>query len=100
MNKIEKVLTVTVCLAVCVQRLSMAAGSILWGVSIAVSLYLLYKHYRQNDLNNLSENCNGYYKAFIIFAICGIPAIFSSEYFGESLHKFLEMYVYRMMLFL
>ena len=99
MNKTEKVLTVIVCLAVCVQRLSMAAGSILWGLSIAVFLYLLYKHYRQNDLNNLSENCNGYYKAFIIFAICGIPAIFSSEYFGESLHKFLEMYVYRMMPF-
>ena len=99
MNKTEKVLIVTVCLAVCVQRLSMAAGSILWGLSIAVFLYLLYKHYRQNDLNNLSENCNGYYKAFIIFAICGIPAIFSSEYFGESLHKFLEMYVYRMMPF-
>ena len=99
MNKIEKVLIVTTCLAVCVQRLSMAAGSILWGLSIAVFLYLLYKHYRQNDLNHLSENCNGYYKAFIIFAICGIPAVFGSEYFGESLHKFLEMYVYRMMPF-
>ena len=67
MTKLEKFLAVIVCLAVCVQRLSMAAGSILWGLSIAVFLYLLYKHYRQNDLNNLLENCSGYYKAFVIY---------------------------------
>ena len=99
MTKLEKFLAVIVCLAVCVQRLSMAAGSILWGLSIAVFLYLLYKHYRQNDLNNLLENCSGYYKAFVIFAVCAIPAIFTSDYFGESMHKFLEMYVYRVMPF-
>lgn len=99
MTKLEKFLAVIVCLAVCVQRLSMAVGSILWGLSIAVFLYLLYKHYRQNDLNNLLENCSGYYKAFVIFAVCAIPAIFTSDYFGESMHKFLEMYVYRVMPF-
>lgn len=99
MTKLEKFLAVIVCLAVCVQRISMAVGSILWGLSIAVFLYLLYKHYRQNDLNNLLENCSGYYKAFVIFAVCAIPAIFTSDYFGESMHKFLEMYVYRVMPF-
>ena len=99
MTKLEKFLAVIVCLAVCVQRLSMAAGSILWGLSIAVFLYLLHKHYRQNNFKNLLENCSGYYKAFVIFAVCAIPAIFTSDYFGESMHKFLEMYVYRVMPF-
>ena len=35
MYKIEKTLAVIICMAVCIQRLSMAAGSILWGLSIA-----------------------------------------------------------------
>ena len=99
MYKIEKTLAVIICMAVCIQRLSMAAGSILWGLSIAFFLYLLLKEYKQHNLYCLSKNYRGYYKAFIIFAVCGIPAIFSSDYLGESLHKFLEMYVYRMMPF-
>ena len=99
MTKVEKFLAVIVCVAVCVQRLSMAAGSILWGISIALFLYFLYKHYKHNDLKCLTENCGGYYKAFAVFAICAVPAVFSSNCFDESLHKFLEMYIYRVMPF-
>ena len=40
----EKYLAIFICIAVCFQRLSMAIGSIFGGLSIAIFLYLLYKH--------------------------------------------------------
>ena len=48
MEKFEKSLFVCICIAVCVQRLSMAIGSIFWGISIALSLYLFYVQYKNN----------------------------------------------------
>lgn len=99
MIKAEKYLAVFICIAVCFQRLSMAAGSIFWGLSILTFLYLLYKNYKNKTLSNLKNNYVGYYKAFAIFALCALPAVFVSGDFEESLHKFLEMYLYRVVPF-
>ena len=69
MVKAEKYLAICICTAVCFQRLSMAVGSIFWGLSIAIFLYLLYKHYQNNTIKDLVNNYSVYYKAFAIFYI-------------------------------
>ena len=97
--KTEKYLAIFVCLAVSLQRLSMAAGSIFWGLSIAVFIYLIYKNYKNKTLNNLYKNYIGYYKAFGIFAICVLPSIFLSVDISEGTKKFVEMCIYRVMPF-
>ena len=99
MIKAEKYLTICICIAVCFQRLSMAVGSIFWGLSIAIFLYLLYKHYQNNTIKDLVNNYSGYYKAFAIFAICILPSVFFSSDLSESTKKFFEMCIYRVMPF-
>lgn len=99
MLKAEKYLMMCICVAVCFQRLSMAAGSIFWGLSIAIFLYLLYCNYKISNLGNITKNYAGYYKAFAIFAICTLPSVFLSNDLGESSKKFLEMCIYRVVPF-
>lgn len=99
MEKIEKYLAICICIAVCFQRLSMAAGSIFWGLSIAIFLYLLFRNYKANALSDIIQNYNGYYKAFAVFAICTLPSIFLSNDLSESAKKFLEMCIYRVIPF-
>lgn len=99
MVKAEKYLAICICTAVCFQRLSMAVGSIFWGLSIAIFLYLLYKHYQNNTIKDLVNNYSGYYKAFAIFAICILPSVFFSSDLSESTKKFFEMCIYRVMPF-
>ena len=99
MNSIEKYLALFICIAVCFQRLSMAIGSIFWGLSIAISLYLSYKNYKNETLLNLKNNYVGYYKAFAIFALCALPSVYFSSEFNEGLKKFAEMCIYRVMPF-
>ena len=97
--KEEKYLAICICIAVCFQRLSMAAGSIFWGLSIAIFLYLFYRNYKANNIGNITKNYAGYYKAFAVFAICTLPSVFLSSDLSESLKKFLEMCIYRVVPF-
>ncbi|PWM76632.1 MAG: hypothetical protein DBY32_10935 [Phascolarctobacterium sp.] len=96
MQKIEKYLAVFICIAVCVQRLSMAIGSICWGISIALSLYLLHYYYKNKQLKELAKNFKGYYIAFGIFAICILPSLYFSSDFKDGIKDYAEMCIYRM----
>lgn len=99
MNKISKILTICICIAVCFQRLSMAVGSIFWGISIVLFLYLLHDAYKNNNLSNLGKNYYGYYKAIAIFFLCMLVSVLFSDNILLSLKKLLEMCVYRIMPF-
>ena len=64
-------------IALCFQRLSMAAGSAFLGVSIAVFLVLLFRAYKKGDLIERVRPYSCYYKIFgimmlylIIFMAC------------------------------
>ena len=80
MIKAEKYLTICICIAVCFQRLSMAAGSIFWGLSIAIFLYLLCKNYKNEIFANSANNYSSYYKAFAVFALCILPSVLFVRY--------------------
>lgn len=95
MIKAEKYLTICICIAVCFQRLSMAAGSIFWGLSIAIFLYLLCKNYKNEIFANSANNYSSYYKAFGVFALCTLPSVLFVSDLGEGIKKFLEMCIYR-----
>ena len=95
MIKAEKYLTICICIAVCFQRLSMAAGSIFWGLSIAIFLYLLCKNYKNVIFANSAKNYSSYYKAFAVFALCTLPSVLFVSDLGEGIKKFLEMCIYR-----
>ncbi|WP_337365914.1 O-antigen ligase family protein [Phascolarctobacterium sp.] len=99
MNKISKILAVYVCIAVCFQRLSMAAGSIFWGISIALFLYLLHDAHKNDNLSDLGKNYYGYYKAIGIFFFCMLPSVLFSDATFVSTKKLFEMCVYRIMPF-
>lgn len=96
MQKIEKYLVAFICVAVCMQRLSMAIGSICWGISIVLSLYLLYYYHKNKKLKELAKNFKGYYMAFCVFAICILPSLYFSSDFKDGIKEYVEMCIYRM----
>lgn len=96
---VEKTMAVSICVALCFQRLSMAAGSTFWGISIACFLYLLYKSYRKNDLKNRIVNFKLYYKIIGFMLVCYIPSVVFSVDIQTSAKAFAEMWIYRLIPF-
>ncbi len=81
-----------ICIALCVQRLSMSAGSVFWGIAILIFLYLLYKN--RNGIVVEGE-FKGYYKAFAIFFITLLPSLCFAGNFFTGIKNFAEMWLYR-----
>lgn len=90
-----------VCLgiALCFQRLSMAAGSTFLGISIAAFLVLLFKAHKKGELLERAKLYLCYYKIFGIMLVCMIPSLFFSGDIKDSFKLFCEMFLYRMMPF-
>lgn len=102
MDRIVKVkTTMAVCIAValCFQRLSMAMGSIFWGISIACFLFLLYKSCRAGELREIARGFESYYKVIALMLLCFIPSVIFSVDVKTSAKAFVEMWVYRLMPF-
>lgn len=102
MDRIVKVkTTMAVCIAValCFQRLSMAMGSIFWGISIACFLFLLYKSCRAGELREIARGFESYYKVIALMLLCFIPSVVFSVDVKTSAKAFVEMWVYRLMPF-
>ena len=102
MDRIVKVkTTMAVCIAValCFQRLSMAMGSIFWGISIACFLFLLYKSCRAGELREIAGGFESYYKVIALMLLCFIPSVVFSVDVKTSAKAFVEMWVYRLMPF-
>ena len=97
--QIKKVMCTCIAIALCFQRLSMAIGSIFWGISIACFLFLLYKSYRAGILLEISKNHKNYYKMIAFMLLCFVPSVLFSVDVKTSAKVFAEMWVYRLMPF-
>ena len=98
--KVEKAMAICIAIALCFQRLSMAAGSIFWGISIACFLFLLYQSYKAGDLKSRAEGFEPYYKVIGFMLLCFIPSVIFSVDIKTSAKAFAEMWIYRLMPFL
>ena len=98
-TRIQKYMTIFIAMALCFQRLSMAAGSIFWGISIACFLFLLYQSYKAGDLKYRAEGFEPYYKVIGFLLLCFIPSVIFSVDIKTSAKAFAEMWIYRLMPF-
>ena len=74
-NNIQKIMAIAMGIALCLQRLSMAIGSICWGVAIACFLYLLFAAYKMGTLKAKIEAYKPYYKVILLMWLCFLPTV-------------------------
>lgn len=86
-------------LAMCIQRISIAAGNICFGISILVFLYLVWKSRKsgQSIWQSLSQDTKRYIKVLVILVICLIPSVIFSYNPKESIKLVAEMWLYRVL---
>lgn len=97
--RVKKLMAVCIAVALCFQRLSMAMGSIFWGIAIACFLFLLYKSYKAGDLYARVHIFKNYYKVIALMLLCFIPCVVFSVDVKTSIKAFAEMWIYRLMPF-
>lgn len=97
--RVKKLMAVCIAIALCFQRLSMAMGSIFWGIAIACFLFLLYKSYKAGDLCARVRIFRNYYKVIALLLLCFIPCVVFSVDIKTSFKAFAEMWIYRLMPF-
>lgn len=97
--KVEKAMAICIAIALCFQRLSMAAGSVFWGISIAFFLFLLYQSYKLGHLRDRIDGFACYYKVIGFMMLCFIPSVILSVDIKTSAKAFAEMWIYRLMPF-
>ena len=97
--KVEKAMAICITIALCFQRLSMAAGSVFWGISIACFLFLLYQSYKLGHLRDRIDGFACYYKVIGFMMLCFIPSVILSVDIKTSAKAFAEMWIYRLMPF-
>lgn len=98
-NKLVNKLAGIICFAICIQRLSMALGSVSWGISILLFLILFFKMKKSGQNIVVDEDVIGYYKAYAICAASFIPSIFVANDISAGVKLFFEMWLYRVMPF-
>lgn len=99
LSKVEQIMAVSICIALCFQRLSMAMGSIFWSLSIICFLYLFYKAYKAGEIKERAKNFMPYYKVILFMLLCYIPSIVVAGDFKHAIKDFSEMWIYRLMPF-
>lgn len=92
-------MAISLAVALCLQRLSMAIGSIFLGISIVCFLYLLKQSYNDRNLRERIEQYKAYYLIFAFTILSFLPSVIFSENMKDSLKLFCEMWFYRMMPF-
>ena len=97
--KLKKIMATCIAIALCFQRLSMAMGSIFWGIAIACFLFLLYKSYKAGDLSARAQMFSDYYKVIALLLLCFVPCVIFSVDIKTSFKTFAEMWIYRLMPF-
>lgn len=100
-NKLDSRITwlIAFCLGAfsCVTRLSIAVGSILQGIAVLCGVILLW---RQRNSVQLNKETKGYMAAAGIFFLCTLPSALFAGHAEEGLGQFLDMWVWRYMIFL
>lgn len=99
MDRLTSSMTLCMCLALCVQRLSMAAGSIFLGIAILLFFIIISKNPQLYKDALLNEEKRKYYGVIGIFLLTLVPSVIFSQNIAESIKSFAEMWLYRMMPF-
>lgn len=97
-NKLTIRMAVCLCLAMCIQRLSMAVGNVFFVLTIILFLILVYKGHKSNRLEP-DDEILGYYKTFAFFLLTVIPSVLFSSNLLFSFKTFNEMWIYRVIPF-
>ena len=87
-NNIQKIMAIAMGIALCLQRLSMAIGSICWGVAIACFLYLLFAAYKMGTLKAKIEAYKPYYKVILLMWLCFLPTVIFAPDLKTSIESF------------
>lgn len=93
-----KALVILTTIAICFQRLSMALGSLCWGLSIAIAIYILWEKNRQGKLNLLLEENEEYSKHIKLLGLLCLIMLWGvvfTDNVGKSAKEYAEMFLYR-----
>ncbi|WP_297862360.1 O-antigen ligase [uncultured Acidaminococcus sp.] len=96
-QKIIKALAVCAAGMACITRISMALGEVLNGLVLLLGLILYYYNKKQI---HLSPEVKGYLKAYLIFVLCTLPSVIFGGNISKGVHEFLQMWVWRFVVFL
>lgn len=95
----EKAMLFFLTLAVIGQQISQTVGTISMVLAIICFLYSFWNIYKNNELKKRIDNYKFYYLAIMIAAISFIPSLFGSIDVGVSIHKIIEIWIYRVLPF-
>jgi len=101
MNKMKfnQLCLIALTIAVCIQRLSIAAGNILYALSILFFIIDTYRRYQSGEKLFLTEQVKKYFLVYVFFALTILPSAIFSLDMGYSSSKFLDYFVLRFLVF-
>ncbi|WP_303298414.1 O-antigen ligase family protein [Mitsuokella multacida] len=97
--KFNQLCLIALTIAVCIQRLSIAAGNILYALSILFFIIDTYRRYQSGEKLFLTEQVKKYFLVYVFFALTILPSAIFSLDMGYSSSKFLDYFVSRFLVF-
>ena len=82
-------------LAMCTQRMSIAAGNIFYGLAILFFLLHLYQRHQAGETFTVPKDCKRYFLVYGLYALLLLPSVFFSVDPGRSLSKFADYFIGR-----
>ena len=99
-SKLEDAILVTLTIAMCIQRITMAGSSILLGVSIAMFLFYVYRFREQVWKTCKGRSVKFYVFMHILFMCSLILSLFGTDRLGVSIREFFNLGLYHVLPFI
>lgn len=99
-SKLEDAILVTLTIAMCIQRITMAGSSILLGVSISMFLFYVYRFREQVWKTCKGRSVKFYVFMHILFMCSLIPSLFGTDRLGVSIREFFNLGLYHVLPFI
>ena len=99
-DKLENSILVTLTIAMCIQRITMAGSSILLGISIAMFLFYVYRFREQVWKTCKGRSVKFYVFMHILFMCSLIPSLFGTDRLGVSIREFFNLGLYHVLPFI
>ena len=91
----EAICLITLTLAMCTQRLSIAVGNILYGISVLFFLLHLYQRHKAGEQFFVSKENKQYFKVYGLFILFLLPSVIFSIDPMYSLRKYIDIFYVR-----
>lgn len=98
--KFNQLCLIALTLAMCIQRLSIAIGNILYVLSILFFIIDTYRRYKSGEKLLLAGQLKKYFLIYAFFALTILPSAIFSLDMGYSSSKFLDYFVLRFLVFI